>query len=61
MWELSKPYTTKASVLFTDAVNWYFHLYRCGYHFNRIDEVTLAAGTLDAEDDSLASNLEYNH
>jgi hypothetical protein len=27
------------------AVNSFFHLCECGYHHNRIDDVSLAAGT----------------
>jgi hypothetical protein len=31
---LSEFYTTKASVIITEAVNSYFHLYGCGYHIS---------------------------
>jgi hypothetical protein len=27
------------------AVNSFFHLYGCGYHHNRVDDVYLAVGT----------------
>jgi hypothetical protein len=56
---LSEFYTTEASVIITEAVNSYFHLYGCGYHHNHIDEAPLVAGIHDAEDDSLANYLEY--
>jgi hypothetical protein len=42
---LSEFYATETSTLLIEAVNSYFHLYGCGYHHNRIDEVPLTAGT----------------
>jgi hypothetical protein len=30
---------------YTKAVNSLFHLCGCGYHHNRVDDVSLAAGT----------------
>lgn len=59
MWKLIEYYTTEASVLCTEAVNSYFHLYRCSYRHNCIDDVPLAAGTPDVDDDSVALYLEY--
>jgi hypothetical protein len=59
MRKLREYYTTKASVLCTEAVNSYFHLYGCGYHHNRIDDVPLAASTPDVDDDTVALYLEY--
>jgi hypothetical protein len=32
-------------MFYTKAVNSLFHLCRCGYHHNRVDEVSLVAGT----------------
>jgi hypothetical protein len=55
----SESYTTEAFVLFTEAVNSYFHLYGCDYHHNHIDEAPLVAGTHDAEDDPVANYLEH--
>jgi hypothetical protein len=55
----SEFYTTKVSVLLIEAVNSHFHLYRCGYHHNRIDGASMYAGTGDAKDDSVANFLEY--
>jgi hypothetical protein len=43
---LSEYYSTKASVMITEVVNSYFHLYGCGYSHNRIDDVPLTTGTL---------------
>jgi hypothetical protein len=33
------------SMFYTEAVNLLFHLCGCGYHHNRVDDVSLAAGT----------------
>jgi hypothetical protein len=54
MLKLSESYTTEALVFCTEVVNSYFHLYKCGYHHNRIDDAYLAAGTLDVDDDPVA-------
>jgi hypothetical protein len=59
MRKLSEYYTTEASVLCTEAVNSYFHLYECDYHHNRIDDTHLAAGTPDVDDDLVALYLGY--
>jgi hypothetical protein len=48
---LSEFYTIEASALLIEVVNSYFHLYGCGYHHNRIDEVPLIAGTPVIVDD----------
>jgi predicted DNA-binding helix-hairpin-helix protein len=56
---LSEFYTTEASALLIEAVNSHFHLNECCYHHNRIDGASLDVGTNDAEDDSIAHNVEY--
>jgi len=57
--KLSECYTIEASALCTEAVNPYFHLYECGYHYNRINDTHLAAGTPDMDDDTIALYLGY--
>jgi hypothetical protein len=32
-------------MFYTETVDSFFHLYGCGYHHNRVDDVHLAAGT----------------
>jgi hypothetical protein len=32
-------------MFYTETVNSFFHLYRCGYHHNRVDDVPLAVCT----------------
>jgi hypothetical protein len=56
---LSEFYTTEASVIITEVLNSYFHLYGCGYYHYRIDEAPLVADIHDAEDGSVANYLEY--
>jgi hypothetical protein len=41
------------------AVNSFFHLCGCGYHHNRIDDIPVIAGTLEADDDPVAHYLRY--
>jgi predicted DNA-binding helix-hairpin-helix protein len=55
----SESYTTKASVLFIEAVNLHFHLYGCSYHHNCTDGASLDASTGDVDDDTVANYLEY--
>jgi hypothetical protein len=55
----SESYTIEGSVLLIETVNSHFHLYRCGYHHNRIDGASLDASAGDADDDSIANYLEY--
>jgi hypothetical protein len=55
----SKSYTIDASVFLIEVVNSHFHLNKCGYHHNRIDEASLDAGTGDVGDDSVANYFEY--
>jgi hypothetical protein len=52
-------YTTEASTLLIEAVNSYFHLYGCGYHHNRINEVPLTAGTSVVVDGVVEMHLRY--
>jgi len=56
---LSEFHTTEASALLFEAVNSHLHLYRCGYHYNRIDGAPLDAGADDAEDDSVAHFVDF--
>jgi hypothetical protein len=35
-------------------MNSYIHSYRCGYHHNLIDDVPLAVGIADVDDDHVA-------
>jgi hypothetical protein len=41
------------------AVNSFFHLCGCRYHHNRVDDIPVVAGTLEADDDSVAHYLGY--
>jgi hypothetical protein len=52
MQKLSEFYTT-------EVVNSYLHLYGCGYYHNCIDDVPLAAGSADVDDDFVALYLGY--
>jgi hypothetical protein len=56
---LSEFYTAEASALLIEAVNSYFHLYGCGYHHNRIDEVPLSSGTSVVVDGVIEMYLRY--
>jgi uncharacterized phosphosugar-binding protein len=56
---LSEFYTIEASALLIELVNSFFHLYGCGYHHNRIDEVPLTAGTLVVVDSVVEMYLGY--
>jgi uncharacterized phosphosugar-binding protein len=42
-----------------ETVNSFFHLYGCGHHHNRIDEVPLVAGTLEEDNDPIVLYLGY--
>jgi hypothetical protein len=55
--KLSQFNLTDISVLCTETVKSFFHLYGCGHHHNRIDDVSLAAGTLEEDDDLVALYL----
>jgi hypothetical protein len=44
---------------YTKAVNSSFHLCGCGNHHNRVDDVPVIAGTLEADDDPVAHYLGY--
>jgi hypothetical protein len=57
--KLSKYYKAEASILCTEAANSYFHLCGCGYHHNHVDEVYLAPGTPEVDDDPVALYLGY--
>jgi hypothetical protein len=46
-------------MLYTKTMNSFFLLYRCGYHYNRIDAILLAAGTLEVDNDPVALYLGY--
>jgi hypothetical protein len=59
MWKLNVHYTAKAFVLCTEVMNSYFHLYGCGYHHNRIDDTSLAAGIPNVDDDPEALYFRY--
>jgi hypothetical protein len=41
------------------AVNSFFHLCGSGYHHNRVDDIPVVAGTLEADDDPVAHYLGY--
>jgi hypothetical protein len=55
----SQFYITKVSILCTETVDSFFHLCGCGYHYNRVDDVLMIAGTLEADGDSVALYLGY--
>jgi len=42
-----------------EVVNSYLHLYECGENHNCIDDLSLAAGTPDVDDDSVTLYLGY--
>jgi hypothetical protein len=46
-------------MFYTETVNLFFYLYRCGYHHNRIDATPLAASTPEVDDDPVALYLGY--
>jgi hypothetical protein len=46
-------------MFYTKAVNSLFHLCRCGYHHNRVDDIPVIAGTPEADDDPVAYYLGY--
>jgi hypothetical protein len=47
-------------MFYTETVNSFFHLYGCGYHYNRIDATPLVASTPEKmDDDSEALYLGY--
>jgi hypothetical protein len=46
-------------MFYAETVNSFFHLYGCGYHHNRIDEVPLAVGTPEVDDDPVTLYLWY--
>jgi hypothetical protein len=46
-------------MFYTKAVNSSFHLCECGYHYNRVDDILVIAGTLEADDDPVAYYLGY--
>jgi fatty-acid desaturase len=41
-------------MFYTEMVNSFFHLYGCGYHYNRINATPLVASTLVVVDDPVA-------
>jgi hypothetical protein len=44
---------------YTKVVNSSFHLCGCENHHNRVDDVPVIAGTLEADDDPVAHYLGY--
>jgi hypothetical protein len=46
-------------MFYIETMNSFFHLYRCGYHHNRIDAILLAASTPEVDDDPVALYLGY--
>jgi hypothetical protein len=46
-------------MLYTETVNSFFHLCRCGYYHNRVDDILMIADTLEADDDLVALYLGY--
>jgi hypothetical protein len=40
-------------------MNSFFHLYECGYPYNRIDTTPLTVGTPELDDDPVAYYLGY--
>jgi hypothetical protein len=59
MRKLNEYQTVEASVLCAKAVNSYFHLYECGCHHNHINDIPLAVGTPDVDDDPITLYLGY--
>jgi hypothetical protein len=59
LWKLSQFNITKVSILCTETVNSFFHLYSCGNPHNRIDDVPLAAGTTLVVDGIVEMYLGY--
>jgi hypothetical protein len=57
--KLSQFNIIEVSILCTEIVNLFFHLYGCGYPHNRIDVISLAAGTPELDDDPIALYLGY--
>jgi hypothetical protein len=57
--KLNQFNTTEASVLCTEMVNSFFHLYGCSYPHNCIDATPLAVGTPELDDDPVALYLGY--
>jgi hypothetical protein len=46
-------------MFYTKTVDSFFHLYGCGYHHNRVDDIPMIAGTHVADDDPVAFYLGY--
>jgi hypothetical protein len=46
-------------MFYTKAVNSFFHLYGCGYHHNRVDDILVIVGTPEANDDPVEYYLGY--
>jgi hypothetical protein len=46
-------------MFYTEIVDSFFHLCRCDYHHNRVDDVLIIAGTLEADDDLVSLYLGY--
>jgi hypothetical protein len=57
--KLSQFNITEVSVLCTEMVNSFFHLYGYDYPHNCINATHLAAGTLELDDDPIALYLGY--
>jgi hypothetical protein len=46
-------------MFYTKTMNSSFHLYGCGYHHNRVDDIPVIANTPEADDDPVAYYLGY--
>jgi hypothetical protein len=46
-------------MFYTETVDSFFHLYGCGYHQYRVDDIPMITGTPEADDDPVAYYLGY--
>jgi hypothetical protein len=46
-------------MFYTEIVDLFFHLCRCRYHHNRVDDIPIITCTSDVDDDPVAFYLGY--
>jgi hypothetical protein len=46
-------------MFYIETVDSFFHLYECGYHHNRIDDISMIVGISNADDDPVEFYLSY--
>jgi hypothetical protein len=46
-------------MFYTDTVDSFFHLCRCGYHHNHVDDALMTSGTPEEDNDPVALYLGY--